>query len=150
MRRIGWRVALIASLALACGQAGLPHASPSTVPGVFFPVMRPADAIPAALMPPGTLALRGGCLWVDTELDGRTISWLILWPAGSSLRESDGVLTVYDGQGARVASVGERIEAGGGETPNLDFVRDRTGQTPPPECQLGEAYWMAYGVRAAR
>lgn len=110
--------------------------------------MKPAEAIPAALMPGGTLVLRDGCLWLDP--DGGTESYLILWPAGSSLRESDGKISIYDQSGARVATVGERIEGGGGETKDLDFVRDLTGQTPPPQCQAGEGYWRAYGVRPAR
>lgn len=145
---MGSRAALTIWFALACGQAGLPERS-ANVPGVFFPVMKPADAIPAALMPPGTLALRDGCLWLDTQLEGKTVSWLILWPAGSSLRQSNGNLAIHDDRGARVASVGERLEGGGGETRDLEHVRDLTGQTPPPECQVGEAYWRAYGVRAA-
>lgn len=140
-------------LTLACGQGGgqgqLMEPSGS-VPAVFFPVMKPADAIPAGIMPGGTLAHRDGCLWLDRSNQGRTESFLVLWPAGSTLRESDGKISVHDQNGVRVATVGERIEGGGGETRDLGFVRELTGQTPPPQCQLGESYWRAYGVRLAR
>lgn len=137
---------LAIGLALAIGCASAPGRSGAEAPpGIFFPVMKPAGARPAALIE-GTLVRRSECLWLDRTFEGRLESFLVLWPAGSRLRESGGKLEIVNADDRVVGREGELIRGGGGETRDLEFVRDLTGQSPPAECQQGEAFWRLYDV----
>lgn len=117
---------------------------PDATTAIFFPVLRPASAIPAALLQ-GRVVLRGGCLWIQPA-EGREL-YLALWPPGSRLDPATGVITTLDASGAQVTiAVGDRLRAGGGETKDVNFVVDLTGQKPPPACQTGEGYWRMYQI----
>lgn len=120
-------------------------AAPDVTPrdAIFFPVLKPAPVTPIAAFE-GRLVLRDGCLWI--ERPSPTEFYLALWPAGSRLDQSAGNVSIVDSRGIRLATVGDRLRATGGETRDVSFVVQITDQTPPPACRRGEAYWRAYEV----
>lgn len=144
---------LLSASAMSCAPSpGLPGEGAqreATVSGIFFPVMAEAGdgaARPAGLLT-GTLRLRDGCLWIEREAQGTAEAFLPLWPAGSRAGQTPDGIAVFGGPGRKqIAREGTRVRAGGGETRDLEFVRELIGETPPPECQTGEAYWRAYEI----
>lgn len=106
---------------------------------IFFPRMPPANAIPAALLA-GTLVLRDGCLWIETE---PRQSYLALWPAGSYPVKSGNIVEVRASDGTRLAAVGAVVVATGGELRDLDHVSQLIGRDPPEACQAG-MYWRVF------
>jgi hypothetical protein len=78
--------------------------------------------------------------------EGREVH-LVLWPPGSRLDQKTGVISTTDASGAQVTiAAGDRLRAAGGETKDVNFVAELTGQHPPLACQTGESYWRAYQV----
>lgn len=144
---------LVSATAISCAPSfGSPSEGAqreSEVSGIYFPVMTAAAdgaARPAGLLI-GTLRRRDGCLWIEQDADGTREAFLPLWPSGSRAEQTPDGIVVVGGPGRQeIAREGMRVRAGGGETRDLKFVLELIGETPPPECQTGEAFWRAYEV----
>ena len=77
---------------------------------IFFPVQKtPADVCMSALLKDELVIDKDGCL--------RAGGCLLIWPYGFSLKNESGVIYVIDDNSQPIASVGDKIKIGGGETP---------------------------------
>lgn len=108
----------------------------------LFPTLRPADTTPLAVIE-GRVELRGKCLWFVTDQG----TYLALWPPGARLQGEAAAIAIHDAAGRRLATLGTRIRAVGGELPDPRSVMEVTGQEPPQECRVGRS-WRAYEVTA--
>jgi hypothetical protein len=127
------RIIVVTLLLAACsrGIADVP-------PGVFFPTVPIGDAYPAAQFR-GVLEVTEGCLFMT---DGSE-RWLALWPEGYRVERTDGSIEIRDRSGTVIATEGERLLLGGGESRGIEvggtgaadaWARDLTGQTIPERC----------------
>jgi hypothetical protein len=118
---------------MACGD--------SSVPGVYFPRLRPFQSVPTALAT-GVIVVEGGCIWLAHPASGDR--HLVLWPAGASLTtDATGFVIRSDGITVRP---GDPVELGGGEYTDQAWVREQVGEIPAA-CQ-SEAYWFTSRVSA--
>jgi hypothetical protein len=109
----------------------------------FFPVQRPEYeglAYPAALTF-GVLVLENGYLRLRSPyLDVFPVTTqLVIWPPGSALQITNGVVEVVN-YGRTIARVGEKLEIGGGQVPEV-IVTKYTGESIPSDCP--GPYWLA-------
>jgi hypothetical protein len=102
---------------------------------IHFPRLRPMQDFPAALIE-GELGLTDGC-FVLAAPGG---PWVLLWsPSYSPIVVGDGAGVGRNG--LLFATVGQRVEFGGGEVSDTDFALELTGGALPPECRQGR-YWI--------
>ena len=156
IKRIALSIAKAALAALAIGllgsacQASVPPAQPVTpaptvnyVDGIYFPIMKPADAIPIAAGR-GRFVLRDGCIWIEYARPGTSEERVLaLWPAGARLRTDAGRVQISDVGGQWTATVGDVYWYVGGETKDLSYVAELTGAVPPVACR-SDVYWRIY------
>lgn len=90
----------------------------------------------------GILFLENGLLRLKPA-DPGSVSQLIIWPAGFSVREENSVIEVFYAGGELAAKVGDYLELGGGQVPP-EIVENLIGQTLPQNC-LGP-YWATGSV----
>ena len=110
-----------------------------------FPQQLPVEGERARLtsIAEGQLALRDGCLRLASTDDATDSGYLIIWPGDYEVKEEDGVLAIYDGQGHFLAKVGDDVVMGGGEdnqtTPLTDTV---FGLNEPTPAECPGPYWI--------
>lgn len=122
-----------------------PSATVSFVNGIYFPTMKPADAIPVAAGR-GRLVLRDGCIWIESARpEGGVSAELALWPAGARMRTDAGQTLISSADGSWTAAVGQAYWYVGAGTNDLSYVTELTGTLPPEPCRT-EVYWRVYRV----
>jgi hypothetical protein len=89
----------------------------------------------------GELGLSNGCF----TLNGLGGPWVLLWPPTYAPVVIDDVPGVIAG-GGLVATLGQRIEAGGGEISDATFALELTGGNLPATCRTPK-FWLASEVR---
>lgn len=147
-RRVPHRFAPMFAVAIAAAacQAVDP---PIRLDAIFFP-QPPPHAGPSVVMAAlghGTLALKDGCLWLESG-DARA---LIIWPSSFRLQIRGGHIAVLDATGSEFAEVGRDVAIGGGAVTNegsaIDvnvWIESKIGRAIPPACRVGR-YWDAAG-----
>jgi hypothetical protein len=142
-RAMRWRLRCFAVL-LAVAATACAADESSAPPRIFFPTAPIGDAYPAALMA-GVLEVRSGCIFVAADGD----RWLLLWPDGYTAQLVDGGLEILDEDGRVVATEGERLRVGGGETNPVEvggsaaaerWATNLSGVDIPERC--GDLYWI--------
>lgn len=131
---------ITAALLLAACSSGVSDAPP----GVFFATVPIGDAYPGAEFR-GSLEVADGCLFLT---DGAE-RWLALWPERYRVEHRNGLIHVRNRSGTVIATDGEQLLLGGGESRGIEvggteagdaWARDLTGQTIPERC--GHLYWI--------
>jgi hypothetical protein len=110
---------------------------------VYFPRQRPTEeprGVPEALAE-GELILADGCLRL--RQDSSDPGLVPIWPLGFTPRAGDNRIQVLDEEGRVVATVGERMEIGGGF---IDTLEDSDGSEGELANELSERcpgpYWL--------
>lgn len=85
----------------------------------------------------GPLSLSNGCVGIGT---GDTFTYLI-WPAGSTIVSGGGGVTVKDGSGTAVVSLGDTIRMGGGIDSLASAEETVVGGIPDGCREPGVHYW---------
>jgi hypothetical protein len=105
------RPASIVGVAAVLGLVACTSSSPSIVLATYSPVTG-TDAVGLV----GTISVHSGCVMLRTE--GPSSSFVMLvWPSGFAVGSDDqGEATVLDESGQVAATVGDRVNLGGGPT----------------------------------
>ncbi len=106
----------------------------------FFPQYPLLNALPAADIA-GTLALRAGCLWLDSPVD---VSRVLLWPADYAVAAQGSGWSILDAEGQVVASVGDEVYLGGGEYPEPEDLG--VSMANAPKACLAGPFWIVSDV----
>jgi hypothetical protein len=126
------------------GQPSWGAAQPATPQPSGGPVAPPAILLTWSGGPSGDAALLEGPLSVSNGCvgipGGGTFTYLI-WPSGSSIVAEGRALTVLDGSGAAVASIGDTIHVGGGVDSLAHADEVVVGGIPDACRQPGVHYW---------
>jgi hypothetical protein len=96
---------------------------------IFFPTQKSGDLDQMTADFNGDLELDDG--WLRVESFGS--DYLLIWPYGFSVRGEGKEIQVLDGDGQVVATVGEAIKVGGGES-TLEIVEMYIGKSLPDDC----------------
>lgn len=96
---------------------------------------QPTDHMAALLE--GELALDGTCLGVETDFEGGFVS--VVWPQGFTVGFENGGAILIDDAGDTLATEGERISMGGGNSPG---AIEEIAEIAPEDC-ISDGYWMS-------
>jgi hypothetical protein len=89
---------------------------------------------------------RDGCLYVD---DGKT-SWVVVWPTGTTLDESEDPFVVRNGRGEKIVAADEvfRMRGASYEVREIELIRDYLDAEIPIGCLTGKILLAAADVSA--
>jgi len=142
--RVGMLFIVILLITLACTDrlTTPPAPSPTSVPIpdplIIFPqqeavegerTVKQAETI-------GELILANGCLRLNTN----HASYLLVWPPDFAPGAENDVIHVLNRDGQVVASVGDEVYIGGGETRSIGFLDEQLQQQLPTDCP--GPYWI--------
>jgi len=144
--------ALIIALHAGCSPTSDAETIPASLDAIAlpdtllaFPQQAPVTSERARLasLAWGQLTLIDGCLRLVDPYDAKDRGHLIIWPADHTVVDEDGQLSIFDGAGQRVASVGDNIWVGGGEDDRIEPITETAFglQAPTPAECLGP-YWV--------
>lgn len=112
---------------------------PSDLP-VFFPRQQLVDGEWVRMTGEitGPLGEANGCIYIG--------DYLVIWPPHYAADKEDGQIRILDNTGQVLATVGDEVYMGGGESPSLEFISIPAdlSQQIPPQC-LGP-YWISAGI----
>jgi hypothetical protein len=107
---------------------------------IFFPRQEKTDGERAVMeaLTRGTLVLVDNCI----RLEGvkSLPNYLLVWPPDFNFRNENGKIEIVDGGGKIVASLGDRVQMGGGEIHLLVTLDKSIQEQIPPQC--AGPYWI--------
>jgi hypothetical protein len=109
---------------------------------IFFPRQEKTEgerAVMEALVR-STLVLVDNCIRLQNQSDEVVIDYLLIWPPDFNISNENGAVNILDENNNIVASIGDKVEMGGGEIHLLSLLDEFIQEQVPPQCP--GPYWM--------
>lgn len=109
---------------------------------IYFPRQKKTEgerAVMEALVR-STLVLVDNCIRLQNQSDEVVIDYLLIWPPDFNLSIENNAINVLDENNNIVASIGDRVEMGGGEIHLLSLLDEFIQEQVPPQCP--GPYWI--------
>jgi hypothetical protein len=109
---------------------------------IYFPQQQKTEgerAVMEALVR-GTLVLVDNCIRLQYQAGEVDIDYLLIWPPDFNISNEDGAVNILDGNNNIVASIGDKVEMGGGEIQLLSLLDKFIQEQVPSQCP--GPYWI--------
>lgn len=120
-----------------------PSSDPSKT--IFFPRQKKTEGERAVMeaLTRGTLVLTDNC--IRLERGESLANYLLIWPPDFDFTSENGTIKILNGENEIMASIGDRVEMGGGEIHLLSqldkFIQEQIpSQCPGPYWIIGEGF----------
>ena len=107
---------------------------------IYFPRQQKTEgerAVMEALVR-GTLVVTDNCIRLERNIS--LVNYLLIWPPDFNISNENGAVNILDENNNIVASIGDRVEMGGGEIHLLSLLDEFIQEQVPPQCP--GPYWI--------